>query len=159
MRAPRFALDPVDETFFDSAPVQLVETFHASRSAAEVWSELTSDHPLGWCKLLKDVSWTSPRPLGVGSTRIVRTQANASIFNERFFVWEEGRRKSFYVMEASGPLFKRFAEDYVVEPTSDTTCDFTWKIAIEPKPLARVTTPVNKLLLSTLFKDTLKHFA
>lgn len=159
MKSPSFELQPVDEAFFKSAPFQLAETFNIARPAGEVWAELTGDDPLYWCKLLKDVTWTSPKPFGVGTTRTVRTVANASVFKEQFFIWEEGRRKSFYVAEANGPLFKHFAEDYLVEPTSDSSCDFTWTIAAEPHKAARLTSPVNKLILSSLLRDTRKHFA
>lgn len=47
------------------------------------------------------------------------------MLSERFFRWEEGRRQSFYVLKASSPLYRCFAEDYLVEPTSETSCRFT----------------------------------
>jgi hypothetical protein len=158
MRAPEFKLEPVDESFFDNAPFRIAETFEIPASAESVWAELTSDNPLSWCRILRDLTWTTPKPYGVGTTRTVRTIANANIFHERFFVWEEGRRKAFYVEHANGPLFRRFAEDYRVEPTSETSCEFTWIIAAQPRRAAALTNPVNKLLLSSLFRDTRKHF-
>lgn len=88
----------------------------------------------------------------------MRAIANASVLNERFFRWEEGRRQSFYLLEANLPTFRRLAEDYLVEPTSAITCRFTWTIAIESHPLARLADPVNRLLLSTLFRDTREHY-
>jgi hypothetical protein len=33
------------------------------------------------------------------------------------------------------PLFKSFAEDYVVVPTGADSCRFTWRIAITPSAL------------------------
>lgn len=158
MRGPRFPTQPVQETFFDIAPLRLSETFEIPRTAARVWADLTAENPLSWCKLLKDITWTSPRPFDVGTTRTARTIGNASVLNERFFRWEEGRRQSFYVLESNVPFFRRFAEDYLVEPTSETACRFTWTIAIEPHPAARPTNPVNRLLLSTLFRDTRRHY-
>jgi hypothetical protein len=56
------------------------------------------------------------------------------------------------------PLFRRFAEDYLVEPTSEASCRFTWTIAIDPHPAARILNPANRLLLGTLFGDTRKHY-
>ena len=47
------------------------------------------------------------------------------------FRWEEGRRHAFS-LRVDLPLFKRFAEDYIVEPDGDETL-FTWVVAIEPK--------------------------
>jgi hypothetical protein len=158
MRRRWFPTQPVEDGFLDVAPFRLAETFEIPRPAAEVWEDLTVDDPLKWCRLLREISWTSPRPFGVGTTRTARTVGNLSVINERFFRWEEGRRQSFYAVEANTPVLRRWAEDYLVEPTSQTACRFTWTIAIEPQPLARPANPVNRLMLSTLFRDTRRHY-
>ncbi|MGH2958320.1 MAG: SRPBCC family protein, partial [Solirubrobacterales bacterium] len=119
------------------------------------------EHPLSWCRIIGDkgINWTSDAPFGVGTTRTVSALKGANKFREYFFVWEEGRRQSFYVLEASAPLVKRFAEDYVVEPTSDTSCSFTWTIAYEPSAIGKPGDALNKRLLKSLFADTRKHYA
>ncbi|MBT1098045.1 SRPBCC family protein [Streptomyces sp. Tu102] len=83
-----------------------------------------------WCRGLT-ISWTSPRPFGVGTTRQVGV-FGALQADERYFLWEEGRRQAFHITRANLPLFKRFGEYYDIEPRSDTTCRFTWKVAAEP---------------------------
>lgn len=158
MLSRRFPTQPVEEWFFETAPMRLAEVFEISRPAAQVWDELTAENTLSWCKLLRSVTWTSPRPFGVGTTRTARTIANATVLNEHYFRWEEGRRQSFYVLESNLPLFRRLAEDYLVEPTSETACRFTWTIAIEPYAVTRPANPVNRLVLSTLFRDTRRHY-
>jgi hypothetical protein len=158
VRRPWFHPQPVDQTFFDTAPVRLAETFEIARPAAAVWGELTSEKPLSWCRVIDDVTWTSPSPHGVGSTRTVRALRGGNVLHEFFFRWEEGRRKSFYVVEVSGPPVRRFAEDYLVEPVTDSSCRFTWTIAYEPHPATLLTGPLTKRLLRTLFTDTRKHF-
>jgi hypothetical protein len=142
VRARWFTTSPVEEAFFDSAPFRLRAEFDIPRSATHVWADLTADSPL----------------FGVGTTRTARSIGAANVLKERFFRWEEGRRQSFYVLEASVPLFRSFAEDYLVEPTSEASCRFTWTIAIDPRPAARVLNPANRLLLGTLFRDTRKHY-
>jgi hypothetical protein len=82
----------------------------------------------------------------------------ALVVEERYFRWEEGRRQSFCVERASLPLFRRFAEDYLVEETSPTTSRFTWTIALDPSPAARPGDPLNALIVKGLFKDTQRHF-
>jgi Polyketide cyclase / dehydrase and lipid transport len=146
MRRPWFKNEPVDETFAINQP------------ASDVWNEITADGTLWWCRILDDVRWTSPRPFGVGTTRTVKSLKGANVINEYFFRWEEGRRKSFYVVDSSAPLFKRFAEDYNVEPTSDDSCRFTWTIAYESRPAMKAGRPVNDRILRTLHTDTRKHF-
>lgn len=159
MPSTHFSLQPVDETFFDNAPVVLREAFEISMSAPEMWDELTKHDPLGWCKVVDDITWTSERPFGVGTTRTVTALKGVNVQEERFFRWREGTRKSFYAFKASGPLFKRFAEDYLLEPTGEDSCRFTWTIAYEPTLLGKAGAPLNKRLLGSLLADTRKHFA
>ncbi len=158
MRVPWFSCQPVDESFFDAAPMRLRAKFEVPLPAARVWEELTSDDALHWCRILQDVTWTSPRPFGVGTTREVKALWGANRLREHYFRWEEGHRHSFYVVESSAPLFRSLAEDYLVEPISETSCRFSWTIAVEPKPAARPGGPVNRALLKTLFTDTARHY-
>jgi len=158
MGRPWFSCRPVDEGVFERAPLHLRGRFAIPKRAEEVWADLTSDTPLDWCRILQEVTWTSPRPFGVGTTRTVRALHGASVLKERYFRWEEGRRHSFHVVEASAPLFRWLAEDYLVEPGPDDSCTFTWTIAARPRGLARLATPVNRRLLGTLFTDTRTHY-
>ena len=158
MRRPWFKAQPVDSTFLASAPIRLSDTFSVARPAAEVWAELTGDNPLHWCRAIDEITWTSPRPFGVGTTRTAKALKGGNVLREYFFRWEEGQRKSFYVVEASGPPARRFAEDYLVEPVSDSACRFTWTIAYEPHPLTRPTSALTNRILKTLFTDTRKHY-
>jgi hypothetical protein len=153
-----FEAKPVDASFFETAPVRMQESFDAALPAERVWAELTSDAPLAWCRILHGITWTSPRPFGVGTTRTVRTRGSLSVFDEYFFRWQEGRQKSFYVVRSRLPGFRSFAEDYLVEPISEQACRFTWSIAYDPLPAARLGTGANRLVLGTLFSDTRRHY-
>jgi hypothetical protein len=159
VRRPSFKAEPVDATFFETAAVRMEDTFDIARPAADVWSELTAGNPLAWCRIIDRIDWTSPAPFRVGTTRTVHALKGTNVMNEHFFRWEEGSRKSFYVVDSTAPLFKRFAEDYLVEPTGAESCRFSWTLAWESSAAMRPGTPVNKRLLGTLFTDTRKHFA
>jgi hypothetical protein len=150
-------LEPVQESFFARAPVRYSETFQIARAAVEVWQELTGDAPLHWCRAIS-VRWTSPRPFAVGTTRQVKVLGGAMTLQEHFFLWEEGRRYAFYGTKASTPVFRRLAEDYLVEPDGPDRCRFTWTAALEPTPLGRLGGPVNGLLFKSLFVDTRRYF-
>jgi hypothetical protein len=158
VKRPWFRNQPVDASFFESAPVVISDAMPIRRSAEQVWSDLTMDATLWWCRILDRVEWTSERPFGVGTTRTVTSLKGANVIREHFFRWEQGRRKSFYVVEASGPMFRALAEDYVVEPAGENACSFTWTIAFEPKSALRPMNAANKAILRTLFKDTRKHY-
>ncbi|MGQ0479792.1 MAG: SRPBCC family protein [Pseudonocardia sp.] len=150
-------LQPVDESFFRSSPSRYSRTWSIDRPAAEVWAELTGDRPLHWCKGLT-VSWTSKRPFSVGTTRQVKVFGGVLKVQEHFFIWEEGKRKAFYVTEANAPLFKSLAEDYVVEPAGPNSCTFSWTIALAPTALGKPGGPINGLLFSKFFDDTTRYF-
>lgn len=156
---PSLKGQPTDEHFFTSAPVRLSDTFAIARPASAVWAELTADNTLSWCRIIDRIEWTSARPFGVGTTRQVKALKGANVMNEYYFRWEEGRRMSFYAVDSTAPMFRRFAEDYLVEPAGDDACRFTWSVAYEPRRGFGFTAPVNKRLLGTLFTDTRKHYA
>jgi Polyketide cyclase / dehydrase and lipid transport len=152
-----FALAPVDEGFFASAPSRYSQTFAIARPAGEVWRELVSDRPLAWCRILS-ADWTSQRPLGVGTTRQVKVLGGAVKLQEYFFIWEDGRRYAFYATDANLPLFRSVAEDYTVEPDGPDRCRFTWTAAVEPTPMGRPGGPVNAAIFGRLFTETRRHF-
>ncbi|MFZ0041954.1 MAG: SRPBCC family protein [Solirubrobacteraceae bacterium] len=158
MQRPWFKLRVCDEDFLRSAPQRQVAVFEVPQPAGHVWAELTSERTLDWCRALSGVTWTSPRPFGEGTTRTVGTPLGLLVLKEVYFRWEEGFRKSFYVSEATLPLFRRFAEDYIVEETSPSSCRFTWTVASESPPAARPGTPINALITRNLFADTRRHF-
>ncbi|MBJ7337384.1 SRPBCC family protein [Mycolicibacterium sp.] len=161
-----YAVDPADGDFFASAP----HVFRYSKTFAappeKVWESLASDESLAaWSATVSAVEWQSSRPFGIGTTREVVLAPGLSRVRERFFRWDEGRGYSFAAYEANLPIFKRFAEDYVIEPSGaggDST-RFTWTVAIEPKtafalpfkPLA----PVLKLAFGRMAADGERYFS
>jgi len=148
-------LEPIDETFFETARLKYVQSWDINEPAADVWRQLV-ENPLHWCKTLK-INWTSAPPFGVGTTRRVKV-LGLLVSNEYYFVWDEGRRNAFYFTDANLPLFKRFGEDYVVEPTGENSCRFTWKLAGEPTAIGAGGKPLLDWLVAGFFKDTTKHF-
>lgn len=104
------------------------------------------------------MTWTSPRPFGVGTTREVKALWGTDKLREHYFLWEEGRRHCFYVVETTAPIVKSLAEDYLVEPRGENACRFTWTIAARPSALGRPGGPVNRAILKTLFTDTARHY-
>lgn len=157
MAKPLFKLQPVEENFFSTAPVVLSASFEIDRPAASVWEDLVAEHPLAWCRILGNgITWTSEKPFGVGTKRTAKALKGLSELREHYFIWEEGTRQAFYAEEAGAPMFKRFAEDYRLEPQGEGACTFTWTVAYEPTLLGKG--PVNKAIMKTLFTDTRKHY-
>ena len=150
-------LEPVDETYFERAPQRFVHTWSIGKPAEKVWAELVSEQPLHWLRGLR-LRWTSPPPFAVGTTRQGKAMGGRMTIDEHFFIWEEGRRYAFYITEVNSPLFKSFAEDYVVEPDGADRCRFTWRIAVTPSRVGRLVAPLNKVLANRSFRDTGRYF-
>lgn len=158
VKRPWFNLDPIDEELFETVPQRLVDSFEIPLPAERVWGDLTCKNPMPWCRILQRIDWTSPRPFGVGTTRTTRALGGLVVLRERFFRWEEGRRYSFFVEEASLPAVRRHAEDFLVEPASESSCRFTWTVAIELRRGAGIGRAASRLSLGTAFRDTRKHY-
>lgn len=147
----------VDESYFDRAPQRYSRTWSIAQPAEAVWAELTGDRPLHWCRGLT-IAWTSPRPFAVGTTRSAKVLGGVMSGDERFFVWEEGRRYSFHFTRGNLPVFESLAEDYRVEPDGEDRCRFTWTVALTPTRLGAAGGPLNKALFNGFFRDTGRYF-
>ena len=152
------SLEPVDETYFARVPQRFVHTWSIARPAEKVWAELVAEQPLHWLRGLR-LRWTSSPPFGVGTTRQGKMMGGMTTIDEYFFIWEEGRRCAFYVTHMNAPIFKSFAEDYLVEPDGADRCRFTWHIAATPNALGRLGAPMNKMLAKRTFSDTSRYFS
>lgn len=161
--ALRFALDPVDASFLDTAPYRYVFHLDLAARADEVWAGLTVDEPQGWCRMLTDVHYTSPAPRGVGATRRSEVARGLLAFHERFFVWDDdARHHAFYAEKLNVPLLRAFAEDYLVVPT-ETGCRLTWVFAFEARrgfgAIVRAGLPAIMWLLRSMVRDTEQAFS
>jgi hypothetical protein len=155
-----YPLEHADDEFISTAPHVFRYQKRFAATPEQVWATMTSDESMAaWGPPIKKVTWTSPRPFGVGTTREVVVGGS---LRERYYLWDEGRRNAFYVYEASLPIFKRFAEDYVVEPVGAETL-FTWTVAIEPKDAYRLPVkllaPVVKAALARIPSIGQRYFA
>jgi Polyketide cyclase / dehydrase and lipid transport len=159
-------VEPADEGFFTSAPHVFRYSKRFAAPPERVWESLASDESVAaWSPTVSAVKWLDPRPFGVGTTREVVLAPGLSRVHERFFRWDEGHGYSFLVYEASLPVLKRFAEDYVVEPegADGEATRFTWTVAIEPKPAFALPfkplAPVLKLAFGRIVADGERYFA
>ncbi len=138
------------DDFLESAPLRYVATVEVPVPPERMWAALTAEDTLvSWTALVTGLHWTSPRPFGVGTTREVTVLWSVTV-RERYYRWDQGRRKTFTGVEASAPGLRRLAEDYRVESTP-TGSRFRWTLALEPgsvlNPPLRVANPVTSLLI------------
>ncbi len=122
---------PVHEALTHAMPVSADVAFRALEDA-ESWPEFVG--------AISGVTWTSPEPFGIGTTRTVK--GPGSTIEEEFWGWEDNRSMGFWFTASSIPIFAAFAEEWSVEPTGDETCELTWRYAFETPRWARLLQPV-----------------
>ena len=147
------SLHETGDDFLDAAPFRYVNTVDMSVPPEQVWAALTADNTLvSWSPLVTGLRWTTARPFGVGTTREV-TLLRLLTSRERYYRWDQGRRKTFTAVAVSVPGLRRLAEDYVVERTPGGS-RFIWTLALEPaptlKPILRLTNPITAWIVGRL---------
>ncbi|HEX2160556.1 MAG TPA: SRPBCC family protein [Thermoleophilaceae bacterium] len=137
---------PVDDSFFETAPLVVPVTVEFASSPTEVWEALGSDAMWSWFPPLDRLRWLTSRPHVEGAVRVVRV-ARLFTIEEHLYRWEEGRRATFHVVSSTRPVLDALAEDFVLEPTASGT-RLTWTLALDPKlPGARRLGPLLAPLL------------
>ena len=105
----------------DCTPGQLFDVFED----AESW-------PL-WVPVIQEVTWTSPQPPRVGTTRTVRLVGGLEA-RERFTAYERGHRMQFVFTSLPTGGVDGFGEDYRVTDLGGGRCRLWWMMALLPAP-------------------------
>ncbi|MEB4210519.1 SRPBCC family protein [Mycobacterium sp. 94-17] len=108
-----------------------------------------------WAKVITKVTWTSPEPRGVGTTRVVEMRGGI-VGNEEFLVWEPFTRMAFRFNECSTRSVAAFAEDYRVEAIPGG-CRLTWTMAQKPAGPAKLVMVVVGPLLNLALRRYLRN--
>lgn len=102
-------------------------------SPKALWAALLdADSWPAWLPITK-VTWTSPAPFGVGTTRTV--EGPSGVISEVFHEWVEGHRMAFYFAESALPV-RAFGECYDVEPAPGGSM-LAWRFRADANPLTR----------------------
>lgn len=154
-----FPCDRVDLSFIDNAPhvfrnsVDLAitpEQLFEVLSDAESWPR--------WASVITKVTWTSPEPRGVGTTRTVEMRGGFKplVGNEEFLAWEPFTHMAFRFNECSTQAVAAFAEDYRVEAIPGG-CRLTWTMAQRPSGPSRLAMPLVGPLLNLGLRRFLRN--
>lgn len=133
--AERHPCKRVSVDFVDSAPYRFVSTVDLAITPEQLFEVLADETSWPqWATVITKVTWTSPEPRGVGTTRTV-DMVGGITGDEEFLIWEPFSRMAFRFNEATTGSISAFAEDYRVVPTTQG-CHLTWIMALEPNGLA-----------------------
>ena len=121
--------------FVDTAPFRFVSTVDLAITPEQVWEVLDDAESWPhWATVITKVTWTSPEPHGVGTTRVVNMRGGI-VGDEEYLAWDPFSHMAFRFNEASTRSIAAFAEDYRVVPTAGG-CHLTWVMAMKPNGVA-----------------------
>ena len=107
-----------------------------------------------WATAITKVTWTSPEPHGVGTTRVVNMRGGI-VGDEEYLAWDPFSHMAFRFNEASTRSIAAFAEDYRVVPTAGG-CHLTWVMAMKPNGVAaRLGMSLGRPVMSWMFQKFL----
>jgi polyketide cyclase/dehydrase/lipid transport protein len=130
-----YTLPPIDDAFFETAPLVIPAVVELDAPPARVWEALGSDEMWSWAPIVDQLVWLTPRPQTTGAVRRLRL-LKVNTVEEEFYRWEDSRRATFRVTRQSRPLLDGLAEDFLLEPLDGgARTRLTWTMAIAPKGL------------------------
>ncbi len=137
----------------------LTESIRIASPAALVWTMLI-DFPNvpAWEKDVLEVRQTSPGSPTVGTTFVARRLfgGRESLIDCRITDWQDGRSVT---MELRGGVVRSASVTYAVEPTGVDTCDVTYAMDGQMRPLLAWTTPFIPAIGRRLVRSNLANLA
>jgi carbon monoxide dehydrogenase subunit G len=151
-----FPCERVDASFTDTAPFRFRNSVDLAITPEQLFEVLSDAESWPrWAKVITKVTWTSPEPRGVGTTRVVEMRGGL-VGNEEFLAWEPFTHMAFRFNECSSRSVAAFAEDYRVEAIPGG-CRLTWTMAQKPagpaKPAMVVVGPLLNLALRRYLRN------
>lgn len=149
---------PLPNDYFATAPVKLDVSVDVRASPGAVFACFRDAAAWPrWAPAITRVTWTTPPPFGVGTTRTVEMRGGM-VGEEEFIAWEEGRRMAFRFTRSNVPV-EAFGEDYLVETTGGGCTRVRWLMALTPSGFSAYTTPVFAPVLRAGNAWMLRRFA
>jgi carbon monoxide dehydrogenase subunit G len=132
--ATRYPCERVGLDFVDTARYRFVSTVDLAVTPEQLFEVLAeADSWSRWATAIAEVTWTSPQPYGVGTTRTV-TMRGGAVNDAEFVAWECFSHMAFRLNQSTTKGLAAFVEDYQVQETPGG-CHLTWTVAITPRGL------------------------
>lgn len=142
--------------FIDSAPFVFRNSVDLAITPEQLFEVLADAESWPrWASVITKVTWTSPEPRGVGTTRVVEMRGGI-VGDEEFIAWEPFTHMAFRFNECSTQSVAAFAEDYRVEVIPGG-CRLTWTMAQKPAGAARLAMVVVGPLLNLGLRRFLRN--
>jgi carbon monoxide dehydrogenase subunit G len=151
-----FPCERVGLDFLETAPFRFSNSVDLAITPEQLFEVLgDAESWPRWASVITKVTWTSPEPRGVGTTRTVKMRGGI-VGDEEFLAWEPFSHMAFRFNECSTRSVAAFAEDYRVENIPGG-CRMTWTLAQKPAGPAKLAMFVARPLLNLGFRRFLAN--
>lgn len=158
MAAPMKDCEAIPADYFETAPVRLIVEVDVRATPAAVFDCFRDAAAWPrWAPAITRVTWTSPPPFGIGTTRTVEMRGGM-VGEEEFVAWEDGRRMAFRFTRSNVPV-RAFGEDYLVTDLGGGRVRVRWNMAMTPEGASAYTTPLMAPLLRAVNRWMLRRMA
>ena len=146
-----YPCERVDQSFIAGAPFRFSNSVDLAITPEQLFEVLADAESWPrWAKVITKVTWTSPEPYGVGTTRVV-DMIGGLTGDEEFLAWEPYTYLAFRFNGCSNKAVAAFAEEYRVVETPGG-CRLTWTVAQKPNGSARWGLVLGGPLMNLTFK-------
>jgi hypothetical protein len=154
--AEMFPCERIDVDFTETAPYRFTNSVDLAITPQQLFEVLADAGSWPhWASVITNVTWTSPEPRGVGTTRTVDMRGGI-VGDEEYLVWEPFTRMAFRFNNCSTKAVAAFAEDYRVEVIPGG-CRMTWTLAQKPVGVAKIAMFLVRPLLKLAFRRFLSN--
>ena len=120
----------VDEELVATAKARGIAEREMAVSAEHLFAALEDGPSYNkWVPVIREVTWTSPKPYCRGTTRTVNLVGGATI-DEVFWAWEPNRRIGFSISASSVRWLSALTELYEITALSPHRCKLRWTLAV-----------------------------
>jgi ribosome-associated toxin RatA of RatAB toxin-antitoxin module len=120
----------VERELVSSAKALGVAEREMAVSAEQLFATLEDERSYSqWVPAIRQVTWTSAKPFGTGTTRTVSLVGGARV-GEVFWAWETNRRIGFSMVASSMRWLTAFTELYEITAVSPDHCRLRWTLAV-----------------------------
>jgi hypothetical protein len=129
--AQMYPCERVGLELIETARFRSTNSVDLAISPSQLWQVLEDEESWPRWSMLTKMTWTSPRPHRVGSTRAIETRGGARAVEE-VIAWHPQNHLAFRMNAISEPIAGASVEEHRIEATPQG-CRLTWTLAHDPK--------------------------
>lgn len=145
--------DPVGLELIDTARFRTTNSVGLSITPGQLWQVLEDADAWPQWSYVTRMTWTSPRPFRVGTTRAIETRTGGRVIDE-VIAWHPQVHLAFRVNAVSVPPGGASVEELRIEPTPQG-CRLTWTLAHDPKKASLGVKLVAKSVMNARYRQYL----